>query len=93
MAFNVKPFAELIKMTKEALDDALLPLRVRAAKARAETERIKLEEQLISQEARIHEACADKDINFIRVSNMIDEYELTERRLKQINELVANLFP
>lgn len=93
MAFPIKPFYELIKLSKEALDEALLPLRIRAAKARAETEKIKIEERLIKLETQINEACADKDINFIHIIDTIDEYELTERRLKQINELVSKLFP
>jgi hypothetical protein len=93
MAFQIKPFKELVALTKEKLDEALVPLRVRAAKAKAEGEVIKLEEKLISLETKINEACAKKELDFNAIGDMMDEYDLTERRLKQINELVKNLFP
>lgn len=93
MAFQLKSFKELVSMTKEKLDESLVPLRVRAAKAKAESEVIKLEEKMISLETKINEACAKKDLDFNSIGDMMDEYDLVERRLKQINELVAALFP
>jgi hypothetical protein len=93
MAFKMKTFKELVGMTKEKLDEALVPLRVRAAKSKAEGEIIKLEEQLIGLETKINEACAKKELDFNVISDLMDDYDLKERRLKQINELVAALFP
>lgn len=48
MAFAIKPFNTLLAMTKEKLDEAMIPLRVRAAKAKADGEVIKLEEKMLS---------------------------------------------
>jgi hypothetical protein len=93
MAFKLKSFQELIAMSKEALDTALIPLRVEAAKNRAQGEVIKLKEKLLNLETRINEACAKKDIDFNSVGDLMDEYDLTERRLKQIEGLVTALFP
>jgi len=93
MAYTVKPFVELMKLTKEALDETLAPVRARAAKARAETLLAETQEKLIELERKISEACAQKDIDFIKVVDMIDEYELLERRSKQIEKLVNDLFP
>jgi len=93
MSFKIKPFAELVAMSKEALDTALIPLRVRAAKAKADGEIIKLEEKMISLEAQINTACASKELDFAYITKLIDEYELVERRLGQINKLVASMFP
>lgn len=93
MAFKLKSFKELISMTKEKLDEALVPLRVEAAKNRAQGESIKLKEKLLGLEARINEACAKKEIDFNAVGDLMDEYDLTERRLKQIDGLVTALFP
>jgi len=93
MAFKMKTFKELVSMTKEKLDEALVPLRVRAAKAKAESAVIKLEEKMISLETKIHEACAKKELDFNSIGDMMDEYDLTERRLKQINDLCLALFP
>lgn len=93
MSFVVKPFKDLISLTKEKLDEAMLPLRVRAAKAKAEGEIIKLEEKLLGLEAKIHEACAKKELDFNTIGDLMDDYDLSERRLKQIKDLVSALFP
>jgi hypothetical protein len=93
MAFTVKPFRELVAMTKEKLDEAMVPLRVRAAKAKAESEIIKIEEGLLKTEQEIHTLCSSKDIDFNKIGDLMDEYDLAERRLKQIKALVEQLFP
>ncbi len=93
MAFQIKPFKELVAMTKEKLDEAMVPLRVRGAKAKAEGEIIKLEEKLIGLETKINESCAQKDLDFNKIGDLMDDYDITERRLLQIKELVAALFP
>jgi hypothetical protein len=93
MAFKIKPFKDLVSLTKEKLDEALVPLRVRAAKAKAEGEVIKLEEKLIGLETKLNEACAKKELDFNGIGDLMDEYDLTERRLTQIKDLVSALFP
>lgn len=93
MGFKLKPFKDLVAMTKEKLDEALIPLRVRSARAKAEGEVIKLEERLLELETKINEACAKKELDFKGIGDMMDEYDLAERRLKQINDLVEALFP
>lgn len=93
MAFKLKTFKELVAMGKEGLDAALLPLRVEAARNRAQGEIIKLKEKLLGIETKINEECARKDIDFNKVGDLMDEYDLTERRLTQISDLVMALFP
>lgn len=93
MAFKVKPFVEVIAMTKEKLDEALAPIRARSAKAKAEMAQAKLEEKMVTLEREIHEACANKDLDFDCIISKIDQYELTERKNAQIKELIDDLFP
>lgn len=93
MAFQVKPFRVLIAMTKEKLEETMVPLRVRAAKAKAESLKVSVETDLLGLEAKINNACADKDIDFGKVADLMDDYALKERRLKQITDLVEHLFP
>lgn len=92
MAFKVKKFNELLAMTKEKLDEAMIPLRVRAAKAKADGEIIKLEEKLLQLEVDINNRCAQKELDFNAITELMDSYELTERKLKQIQSLVSQLF-
>lgn len=93
MSFKVKSFKEVLTLTKEKLDDAMAPIRVRSAKAKATLESSKLEEKMIGLEREVHELCASKDLDFIKIVGKIDEYELAERKLAQINGLIADLFP
>jgi hypothetical protein len=93
MAFKVKPFVEVLAMTKEKLDEALAPIRARAARAKADMASTKIEEQMVNLEREIHEACAAKDLDFEKIVGKIDQYELAERKLKQINGLISELFP
>jgi hypothetical protein len=93
MAFQLKSFKELISMTKEKLEETMVPLRVRATKAKAESIKVDLETKLMDLEAKINAACSQKDINFLYVIDMVDDYELVERQLKQVNQLVDQLFP
>lgn len=93
MSFKVKSYKEVLALTKEKLDEALAPIRAKSAKAKADLEIAKLQEKLVGLESEIHKACAEKDLNFTTIADKIDQYELAERRLKQIEKLVGDLFP
>jgi len=49
----------------------MIPLRVRAAKAKAEGEVIKLEERMLSLEANINQLCAQKELDFSAIINRL----------------------
>jgi len=93
MAFKVKSFREVLTLSKEKLDEALAPIRARSAKAKADLVSAKLEEQMVTLEREIHEACAAKDLDFDAIISKIDRYELTERKNKQVKALISDLFP
>ena len=93
MAFTLKPYAEILAMNEEKLDAEMAPLRARAVRARAELKICKLSEKMVTLEADIHRACISKDIDFDRVADLIDEYDLAERRLNTVQGVVKQLFP
>lgn len=93
MAFKMKSYKQLLSMTKEKFDDAMVPLRVRSAKAKAEIVAAKLEEEMLELETEINTMCAEKDIDFAKIIEKIDSYDLKERKLGQVNGLVKELFP
>jgi len=90
---KLKPYKELIAMSKEKLDAALAPVRARQVKTQAELEMAKIDEQLISTEASIQELCAQKQIDFAKLLKMMDDVALAERRKKQYGQILAELFP
>lgn len=71
----------------------MIPFRVRTAKAKAEMIKVEQETKQLELETKINTACAQKELDFMKIADMMDEYELGERRLKQINSLVEQLFP
>jgi spermidine synthase len=90
---KLKPYKELVAMSKEKLDAALAPVRARQVKGQAELEMAKIDEQLISSEASIQELCAQKQIDFPKLLKLMDEVALAERRQKQYGRILAELFP
>lgn len=93
MAFKVKSYKDLIALSKEKLDEALAPIRARSAKAKADLELAKLEEKMIGLEAAVQKLCAEKELDFDKIIAKIDEYDLMERRQKQVRTLIDDLFP
>ena len=75
------------------MDDALAPVRAMRAKKQAELEMAKLDEQIATNEAKIHELCCEKEINFANLIEMQDKLALLERKKKQYGKILAEMFP
>jgi len=89
---KLTPYAELIKMGKEAINEALAPVRANSAKKKAELEVAKLEERTATLESELNGLCAEKELNFNRIIDKLDEIDLTERRRKQMNKILSEMF-
>ena len=90
---KLKPFAQLIKMSKEKLDEAMAPIRAHKVKTQAQLEMAKIDESLVTLETEIQEMCAQKDINFNALIKKLDDVAILERRKKQYAKIVSELFP
>jgi hypothetical protein len=90
---KLKPFAEIIAMSKEKLSEALAPVRARRVKSQAELEMAKLDDELIRLEADIQEDCAKEQIDFPKLLDKLDKSALLERRKKQYQRVLGELFP
>jgi hypothetical protein len=90
---KLKPFAEIIAMSKEKLSEALAPVRCRRVKSQAELEMAKLDDELIRLEADIQEDCAKEQIDFPKLLDKLDKSALLERRKKQYQRVLGELFP
>lgn len=90
---KLKPFAELIAMSKEKLAESLAPIRARKVRSQAELEMAKLDDELVRLEADIQEHCAKEDINFPSLLDKLDKVALLERRKAQYEEVLKQLFP
>jgi len=93
MQLNLKPYSELLTMGKEALEASLAPKRAKSQHKKAELELAKLDETCATLEQKITESCSAKEINFNQVLEQMDELDLADRKRKQLEELLAQLFP
>ena len=89
----LKPIAEILKLTKEGVDKVLAPVRAARIKAQASLEEAKIDEALVSKESEIQELCALKEINFDALIKKLDEVAILERRKKQYQKILGELFP
>ena len=86
-------YKDILKMSKEKIDAALAPIRAAKAKAQAGLEMCKIDEQLAVLESEITEMCTLKEINFGAIIDKQDKYGLLERRKKQYQKVIDELFP
>lgn len=93
MPVTLRPFKELIALSKEKLDEAMAPVRARKVKAVAELELAELDTELVNNETKLQEICTSKDINFKQLMDTLDDIALVERRQKQYSEVLEQLFP
>jgi len=90
---KLTPYKELLVMGKEAINAALAPVRTMSAKKKAELEIAKLDERIATLEPELNELCSVKEINFDKIIDKLDEIALAERRKKQFEKIVTEMFP
>jgi exonuclease VII large subunit len=93
MKMKLKPFKEILKMSKEKLDEAMAPIRAHKVKTQAQLEMAKIDEKLVTLEAEIQEMCTQREINFDALIKKLDDAAIQERRKKQYAKIVQELFP
>ncbi len=90
---KLKPFKEIIGMSKEKLNEALAPIRARKVKTQAEMKKAEIDEKIVVLESDVQEMCSVKDIDFDSLFNKLDKIALLERRKKQYDKVLSELFP
>lgn len=90
---ELRPFKELISLSKEKLNEAMAPIRARHVKAKADLEMSKLDADILNRETKIQEMCIDKDIDLPKLIDELDEIALLERRRDQYSKVLNQLFP
>lgn len=93
MAFQLKSFNEILTMTKQMIDDALIPSRVKKAKARAVIAISQYEEKIISLEQEAYKLCTAEELDFDKIADKMIEIDLSIRRKEKIEQIVEELFP
>jgi DNA-binding transcriptional MerR regulator len=90
---KLKPFKELIALSKEKIDEALAPLRASTAKAKATLKMAEIDEKIASLGQKVQELATSKDIDFDAIADKLDEVALLELRKQRFSEITSQLFP
>ena len=88
----MKKYIDLIKASKEVLDDIKAHFIAKKNEKQLEMEILKIEEQIADRELKVQSAKSDKEVVWSKVGEAIDELELLKRRLKQFQALKEELF-
>lgn len=90
---KLRPYKELIAMSKEKLDEAMAPIRARQVQAKADLEMSKIEADILTKETQVQEMCIEKDVNLNALIDKLDSIALLERRKVQFDKVLKQLFP
>ncbi len=90
---KLKPFKEIIGMSKEKLNEALAPIRAKKVKTQAEMKKSEIDEKIVVLESEVQEMCSVQSINFDDLFERLDKIALLERRKKQYDKVLSELFP
>ncbi len=90
---KLTPYKKLLVMGREAVDAALAPVRAFSAKKRAELEQAKLDERIATLETELTAACSEKELDFNKIIDKLDDIALSERRKAQFEKIVGEMFP
>ena len=89
---KLTPYKKILAMTKEAIDKTLVPVRARQAKQQGELEMMKIEEKILTLESEIQEITVKHPLNYESLLSKLDSMALLERRKKQFEKVIKELF-
>lgn len=90
---KLKPFKELIAMSKEKLDEAMAPIRAKQVQSQAQVKMAELEGEILTMETEIQEMCIGKTIDFDKMLDRMDDLAMKELRREKYDDLLEQLFP
>lgn len=68
------------------------PIRTSQAKKKGEFKICELDEQIVNEEMKIQEICAEYPLDFDKLMQAQDQLALVERRKKQLSKIIKELF-
>lgn len=86
-------FKEIYNASKEVLDEKLSSIVEARLKAQATVEKAKLQEDIHTQEIAITKMLSEANVDFSKLIDAMNKVELAERRVKQYDVIINELFP
>lgn len=91
--FKIRPYKDSLTMGKEKLNSLLAGSKAKKAQKKAEALAAALEETIVVTETKLEEACTAEEIDFEQIIYLLDDLELTKRKLKQFKKIITEMFP
>ncbi len=85
-------YSEIIGKTKEVIEASLAPVRTLQAKKAAELKHAEIEEKIAMAEVKVHELCGKHPVDYEQVLKAMDDVAWLERRLKQLDKIIDEMF-
>lgn len=85
-------YESLLKKGKEVIADLERPFRVKKEKKNLEMKILEIEQQIANDSLTIQEQKSANPIDWDKLTSSIDKKELNERKLKQYQELMDDMF-
>ncbi|MDC0529219.1 hypothetical protein OAO19_03010 [Gammaproteobacteria bacterium] len=89
---KLESYTNILKMGKKKVAETLIPVKVNKALKQGELEMCKLDEKIAVKQADIQEACTKDDLDFAKIIDMQDELALLERKKKQYDKILSEMF-
>lgn len=86
-------YREILARSKAQIEEAKAPIRAKQVKKQGELEMLKIEEKLASLEEQILSHASQYPVPFDKLLDALDEKALLERRMKQFQEILSDMFP
>ena len=90
---ELKPYKDLIALSKEKLDEAMAGPRAKHMRKKAELEMAKIDIDIADKQSKVEEMCTEKEIDFEKLLDTLDEIAILERRKTKYGEVTEQLFP
>lgn len=90
---KLKPLKQVLAMSKEKVDEFMAPIRAKQVKLKAQLKQNEIDSELLSLESEIQEMCLEKEIDLDKLISKSDKIALLERRKKQYDKIIEQLFP
>lgn len=90
---KLKPYEQIIKMAKEAVDTMKAPIRALQMRKKAEGEQLDIEQKIMDLDVKIGDIAAEYPVNFTKLIDALDEKALLERRKEQFGKIIKEMFP
>lgn len=86
------PYKQILKFSKEKIQESLAPIRANQTKKQGELEIAKLDEKIATAESDIQEICSEHPLSFDKLIEAQDKHALMVRRKKQLGKIISELF-